>query len=100
MEAAAPLEIKSLAAVVLRRSLGTVLPDKKQTLWEALSQQAKEFLKTNLLATIQTTTTKDLMKKLSNLLVEVAGGMFEENEEVFQDLLNLIFTFVNSDADM
>jgi hypothetical protein len=53
-----------------------------------------------LLATIQTTTTKDLMKKLSNLLVEVAGGMFEENEEVFQDLLNLIFTFVNSDADM
>jgi hypothetical protein len=29
MEAAAPLEIKSLAAVVLRRSLGTVLPEKK-----------------------------------------------------------------------
>jgi hypothetical protein len=29
------------------------------------------------------TNTKDLMRKLSNLLVEVAGGMFEENEEVW-----------------
>jgi len=40
-------------------------------------------LKTNLLATIKITNTKDLMRKLSNLLVEVAGGMFEENEEVW-----------------
>ena len=37
MEPAAPLEIKSLAAVVLRRSISTVLPERKQTLWEALS---------------------------------------------------------------
>jgi hypothetical protein len=29
METEAPLEIKSLAAVVLRRSLTTVLPEKK-----------------------------------------------------------------------
>jgi len=83
MHPEAPQEIKSLAAVILRRSLGTVLPEKKQTLWEAMSAQAKEFLKTNLLQTIRDTKTKDLMRKLSNLLVEVAGGMFEENEEVW-----------------
>jgi hypothetical protein len=29
LEPEAPLEIKSLAAVILRRSLGTVIPDKK-----------------------------------------------------------------------
>jgi len=37
------------------------------------------------------------MHKMANLLVEIAGGMFEKNEEVWQDLLNLVFTFVNSD---
>lgn len=42
--------------------------------------------------------TKDLIRKLANLLVEIAGGMFEQNEEIWQDLLNLIFVFVNSDS--
>ena len=37
---------------------------------------------------------------MSNLLVVVAGGMYEQNEEVWQDLLNLIFIFVNSESDM
>ena len=83
MELNAPLDIKSLAAVILRRSIGTMLPEKKQTLWESLSQQAKDFLKNNLLNITKNTTTKDLMRKLANLLVEVAGGMYEQNEEVW-----------------
>jgi hypothetical protein len=91
MEANAPLDIKSLAAVILRRSLGTMVAEKKQTLWEILSQQAKDYLKNHLLASIKVVATKDLMRKLANLLVEVAGGMYEQNEEVWQDLLNLIF---------
>ena len=100
MEPDAPMEIKSLAAVILRRSLGTALPARKQTLWEAMSAQAKEFLKTHLLATIRVTQTKDLMRKLANLLVEVAGGMYEENEEVWQELLGLVWEFVGSEADV
>ena len=61
MEANAPLDIKSLAAVILRRSLGQMVADKKQTLWEVLSQQAKDFLKNNLLNSVKAATTKDLM---------------------------------------
>jgi len=51
--------------------LGTVLTDRKDTLWEALSPAAKEFLKVNLLNTVRVTETKDLIHKISNLLVEV-----------------------------
>ena len=83
MEPNAPLDIKALAAVILRRSLGTMIADKKQTLWEVLSQQAKDFLKNNLLNCVKAAATKDLMRKLANLLVEIAGGMYEQNEEVW-----------------
>ena len=98
----AGLDIKSLAAVVLRRSLGTHLTDKKETLWESISPAAKDFLKTNLLATVRVIDTKDLIHKMSNLLVEVQGGMFEQNDahEIWQDLLNLIFEFVNSSNNL
>lgn len=35
---------------------------------------------------------------MSNLLVEIAGGMYEhENESIWQELLNLVFEFVNSE---
>jgi hypothetical protein len=95
----APAEIKSLSAVILRRSVGTVLGDSKKTLWEMLSVQAKDFLKNNLLSCIKETKIKDVLHKMSNLLVEIAGSMFEENEEVWQDLLGLVFQFVNSADD-
>jgi hypothetical protein len=38
-------------------------------------------MKDNLLATIRLVQTKDLIHKISNLLVEVAGGMHEYEEE-------------------
>lgn len=96
----APVEIKSLAAVILRRSIGTMINDQKKTLWELLNQPSKDFLKNNLLACVSQVTVKDLLHKLSNLLVEIAGSMYEENEEVWQDLLNLVFQFVNSANDI
>jgi len=38
---------------------------------------------------------------MSNLLVEIAGGMYEhEDELIWQDLLNKIFVFVNSDNNL
>lgn len=99
MEAEAPADIKALASVILRRGLTTALPNKKETLWEALTPGAKDFLKTNLLSTIRSATTKDLMHKLSNLLVEVQGGMHDQNQEVWQELLGLCFEFVKGGND-
>ena len=41
------------------------------------------------------------MHKMSNLLVEIAGAMYEhEDEAIWQDLLNLVFEFVNSDNNI
>jgi len=38
---------------------------------------------------------------MSNLLVEIAGSMYEtENESVWQELLNIVFEFVNSDNNI
>ena len=101
LEPNASQQIKALASVILRRSIGTNLTDKKITLWEALGAQAREYLKTNLLANIRTITVKDGIHKMSNLLVEIAGAMYEhENDLVWQELLNLVFEFVNSDNDL
>ena len=101
MEPTAPVDIKQLAAVILRRGLSSTVSEDKKTLWEVLSQQGKDFVKTKLLETIKTVDNKQLIHKMSNLLVEVAGCMVEEEtEEVWQDLLNLTFVFVNSSINM
>lgn len=102
MDANAALDIKALAAVVLRRSINSPIPTKEnQVLWQVLTPQARDFLKSNLLTTIRGVNTKDLIHKISNLLVEIAGGMFEyENEAIWQELLNLVFEFVNSDNNL
>mmetsp|Transcript_1961 Transcript_1961/g.2901 ORF Transcript_1961/g.2901 Transcript_1961/m.2901 type:complete len:137 (+) Transcript_1961:25-435(+) len=78
MEPEAPSEIKALAAVILRRGIGSFIGETKKTLWETLGQQARDYLKANLLLVLQTAATKDLVHKLSNLLVEVAGNMYED----------------------
>lgn len=75
----APQEIRSLSAVILRRTLGNTIADKKQTLWEALSEPCKEYLKTTLLQAIQQVTQKELIHKFANLLVEIAGGIYEQD---------------------
>ena len=64
-----------------------------------MNQKTRDFLKTTLLQSVQLIKQKDLIHKLSNLLVEVAGQMYEEDETVWQDLLNIVFMFVNSEND-
>lgn len=102
MDANAPFDIKALSSVVLRRGISSPIATKdNHVLWEVITPQAREFLKNNLLSTIKTVQNKDLIHKISNLLVEIAGGMFEyENESIWQDLLNLVFEFVNSDNNL
>mmetsp|Transcript_13417 Transcript_13417/g.18343 ORF Transcript_13417/g.18343 Transcript_13417/m.18343 type:complete len:143 (-) Transcript_13417:946-1374(-) len=79
-----PQEVKSLAAVILRRNISAVSIDSQDiqiennvNLWERLSPEARNTVKENLLKVISATTTKDLMHKICNLLVEVAGAMYE-----------------------
>jgi len=101
MDPNAGADIKALASVVLRRGITSSISGNTKTLWEALSPHAKNFVKSNLLLTIRSVQTKDLIHKMSNLLVEVAGGMYEHEEEaVWQELLNLVFEFVNSDNNL
>lgn len=41
-----------------------------------------------------------IIHKICNLLIEIGGTMYEKQEIIWQDLLNLIFQFVNSDVDI
>jgi hypothetical protein len=66
-----------------------------------LTPEARQFMKDNLLNVVKQVTTKDLIHKISNLLVEIAGGIHEyESEAIWQELLNLVFEFVNSDNNL
>ena len=81
-----PDDIKALCAVLLRRSIGTVVADKKETLWELMKPEARELVKQQLLDVMKRggaggTKARSMMHKLANLLVEVQGAMHEANEE-------------------
>ena len=77
-----PQDIKSLCAVLLRRSVNTVVGDKKETLWQLIKPETQQIIKVKLLEDISKDgKTKDMMHKLANLMVEVQGAMTDLNEE-------------------
>ena len=80
---AVDMQIKTLSAVVLRRTLISYNETSKMQLWEMLKPETKQGLKTNLLETIKVVQNRDYVHKVSNLLVEIQGAMFEENEEIW-----------------
>lgn len=86
-----------MSAVILRRALNSEVKDEK-TLWEVINAGPKEFMKSNLLASVQTAQTKDLIHKMCDLLTEIAGSIYEEEEKAWKPLLHLIFQLVN-DSD-
>lgn len=65
-----------------------------------MSPNSKSFVKNELLKTISESKEKTLVHKICNLLIEIGGTMYEQEETIWQDLLNLIFNFVNSDIDL
>lgn len=93
-------QIRSLSAVVLRRTLISYNETTKQQLWEQLSGETKTGLKQAFFEPIKAATQKDFVHKLSNLLVEIQGAMFEENEEIWQELLSEVFVLVNSEQTL
>ena len=88
---AVEMQIKTLSAVILRRTLISYNEQSKMQLWEMLKPETKGYLKSQLLETVKAVDNRDYVHKVSNLLVEIQGAMFEENEEIWQDLLNLVF---------
>ena len=93
----APEQVRALSAVILRRALTTAIKDDK-TLWDAIAAGPRDFMKTHLLSSVQSASSKDLIHKMCDLLVEIAGAMYEDDETVWKPLLHLIFSLVN-DAD-
>lgn len=102
------IEVKSLAAVILRRNISQNATDSQDignqennaNLWGRLSPDGKNFVKSELLKVIQQTQDKHVVSKICNLLVEVGGSIYEQEQFVWQDLLNLLFGFVNSEEDL
>jgi hypothetical protein len=100
--------VKALAAVILRRNISYTATDSQDisnadnnlNLWKRLSPDAHNFIKAELLKVISECTDKNIVHKICNLLIEVGGTIYEQENFVWQDLLNLLFVFVNSDEDI
>lgn len=101
-------DIKSLAAVILRRNISYTAVDSQDianqennaNLWKRLSPDAQNFVKVELLKAISECQDKAVIHKICNLMIEIGGTIYEQENFVWQDLLNLLFMFVNSTEDV
>lgn len=98
-------EAKQLAAVILRRNISIEALDasdlsnqyNNENLWKRLSDEGRETVKQIILETLQgvNASNKNFMHKVCNVAVEIQGAMVEEQDDcIWQDLLNLLFTFI------
>lgn len=100
--------MKSLAAVILRRNISSTAFDSQdvgnasnnENLWKRMSGDARNFVKIELLKAISECADKTVVHKICNLLIEIGGTIYEQENFVWQDLLNLLFTFVNQDQEI
>ncbi len=108
--AAFSVEVKSLAAVILRRNVSTTSIDSSDVndtannanLWQRLSNEARAFVKGQILESLNSATVvnKNLTHKVCSLAVEVQGAMQEhEDNSIWQELLNLLFNFISTEMD-
>lgn len=65
------MQIKTLSAVILRRTLISYNEQSKMQLWEMLKPETKGYLKSQLLETVKNVDNRDYVHKVSNLLVEI-----------------------------
>ncbi len=101
-------DVKSLAAVILRRNISYTAIDSQdignsannENLWKRLSADAQSFVKNELLKATQQCTDKNIIHKICNLLIEIGGTIYDQENYVWQDLLNMLFIFVNSEEDI
>ena len=104
------IEVKSLAAVILRRNVSTeatdasdlVNEDNNINLWKRLSDEGRMAVKNSLLGTLSKVdaTNRTYMHKVCNVAVEVQGAMCaEEDNAIWQELLNLLFQFIQGEMN-
>ena len=97
-----------MAAVILRRNISNTATnsqdlanqDNNQNLWKRLSVEAQTYMKSELLKTVSECADKTIIHKICNLVIEVGGTLYEQDQFIWQELLNLLFAFVNSDQDI
>jgi hypothetical protein len=77
--------VKSLSAVILRRNISNTATDSQDitnqannaNLWERMTPEEKDYIKSELLKTIDACSEKIIIHKICNLIIEVAGTMYE-----------------------
>lgn len=71
-------------------------------LWKRLSDGARDAVKATILETITMVdaSNKTYMHKVCNVAIEIQGAMVEEQDDaIWQDLLNLLFQFINGQSE-
>lgn len=58
------------------------------------------MVKNELLKAIALSQEKTVVHKICNLMIEIQGTMYDESEAIWQDLMNLLFQFVNSEVEL
>jgi hypothetical protein len=103
------VDVKSLAAVILRRNISIQSQDysdlqdnaNNQNLYQRLSDSARNFVQQATIETLQSLGEGDRQyrHKVCNLAVEIQGAMYEYTDNnIWQNLLNLIFQFTQQQA--
>ena len=103
-------EVKSLAAVILRRNISTSAIDSSDVkdvannanLWQRLSDENRNTVKQQLIEVLRGSAEwpKHLTHKVCSLAVEIQGAMQEhENDAIWQDLIMLINEFITTEQD-
>lgn len=84
-------DVKSLAAVILRRNISYTATDSQDianqdnnaNLWKRLSADGQTYIKNELLKVISQTQDKHAIHKICNLLIEVGGTIYEQENFVW-----------------
>ena len=84
--AAYPADVKTLAAVILRRNISSTATDSQDisnqennaNLWKRMSADGQNYIKTTLLQVLSTCTDKNVIHKICNLLIEIGGTIYEQ----------------------
>lgn len=103
-------EVKSLAAVILRRNISTSAIDSSDVndvannanLWQRLSDENRNTVKQQLIEVLRGSAEwpKHLTHKVCSLAVEIQGAMQEhENDAIWQDLIMLTNEFISTEQD-
>ena len=101
-------DVKALASVILRRNISFTAVDSQdignainnENLWKRLTPDAQTFVKNELLKAISECVDKTVIHKICNLVIEIGGTIYDQQNYVWQDLLNMLFVFVNSEEDI